>query len=105
MPARSTLARANNLHGAGGRHAAFASSCAPRSFAMDFGNPWSLLSNVLISLVGMTLFVRGKKEAQPSLLIGGMIMCVFPYFIDNLALMWTTFAGCIAGMWYLRRFD
>ncbi len=72
---------------------------------MDFGNPWALLSGVLIGLVGMTLFMRGKREGQPSSLIGGLALCIYPYFVDNLALMWGSFAACIAGIWWLRRFD
>lgn len=72
---------------------------------MDLGNPWSLLSGVLIGLVGMTLFIRGKKEAQPSLLVGGLAMCIYPYFVTNIALIWTIFAACIGAMWWLRRFD
>jgi hypothetical protein len=72
---------------------------------MDFGNPWGLLSGIMIGLVGMTLFLRGKKDASVSNMIGGAAMCVYPYFVDNLLLVWLIFGACIAGMWWLKRFD
>jgi hypothetical protein len=72
---------------------------------MDLGNPWALLSGIMIGLVGMAVFIRGKKEGQVSGLVGGAALCIYPYFVTDMLLMWSLFALCITGIWWLKRFD
>lgn len=75
------------------------------SGGMNFGNPWSLLSGVVISLVGMVLFMRGKKDVNLPCLGAGVALCVFPYFVSSLLLMWGLFAVCMGGWWWMARQD
>lgn len=72
---------------------------------MNFGNPWSILSGVVISLVGMVLFMRGKKDVNLPCLGAGVALCVFPYFVSSLLLMWGLFAVCMGGWWWMARQD
>lgn len=72
---------------------------------MDFGNLWSLLSGVVISLVGMVLFMRGKRDVNLPCLGTGIALCVYPYFVSSLVLMWVLFAACLGVGYYLARND
>ena len=54
---------------------------------MDFSFP-SLMSGLLISGLGLFLFLYGKRAARPLLLAIGLAMCVYPYFIPNLVAVW-----------------
>lgn len=70
---------------------------------MDFSNPYTFISSLLIGTVGMVLFMRGKKEVNVSQLVGGGAMCIYPIFVTSVLLMWLIFAACVAGMYYLGR--
>ncbi len=72
---------------------------------MDFGNPWSLLSGIIISMVGMVLFMRGKKDVNMPCLGAGIALCVYPYFVSSLILMWVLFAACMGAWYFLARSD
>ena len=72
---------------------------------MDLSNPWLLLSGVVISAIGMGLFLYGKKAQEPKCLGMGILMCVFPYFVSSLLVMWGIAALCMAGAYFLPRFD
>lgn len=72
---------------------------------MDLSNPYLLVSGLLIGLVGMGLFMYGKKAQEPKCLGMGIAMCVFPYFVHSILLMWAIAALCMAGVYFLPRFD
>lgn len=65
----------------------------------------SILSGLFIGLVGMFLFVRGKREADLKCLGTGLALCIFPYFISSLVLTWGVFALCMGGLYYFGRND
>lgn len=65
---------------------------------MDFDNPAVLFSGLFIGLVGMVLFMYGKKQHNLRCLVGGLAMCVFPYFVTSLALTWILAALCVGGI-------
>lgn len=52
---------------------------------MDFGT--TLIFSILFGSIGMGYFVYGKKQQAMVLLIAGVVLCVFPYFVSNLYLM------------------
>ena len=66
---------------------------------MDFGNPWSLFSSVIIGLIGMAFFIYGKKQTNIRCIGAGVLMCVFPYFVTSVIAMWLITAACIGGVW------
>ena len=70
---------------------------------MDFSNPASFISSALIGLVGVGILMYGKKTFEPKCIGIGIAMCVFPYFVTSVLLMWLIAAACMAGVYYLPR--
>jgi len=70
---------------------------------MDLGNPASLVSGLLISVIGMGLFIYGKKQAAPAPLLAGVALCVFPYFVASVLWMWLITGACLGGLYALSR--
>ena len=68
---------------------------------MDFSNPAALVSGALISLIGMAMFIYGRKSEEPKCLGAGVAMCVFPIFISSLLVMWLLAALCMVGAYAL----
>jgi hypothetical protein len=64
-----------------------------------------LLSGLLIGAVGLGLFIYGKKRPDPKCLLIGLGMCVYPYFVTSLALMWIIAALCLAAAYALPSFE
>ena len=62
---------------------------------MDFSHPWALFSGLLIGLIGMAVFIYGKKQTDLKCLGVGVVLCVFPYFVTSLLLMWGLTVACL----------
>lgn len=70
---------------------------------MDFMDPGPLLSGMLISMIGLALFLYGKKmEKLPSLGVGLALM-TFPMFVSSVLWMWLIAIGCVASLYILPR--
>lgn len=67
-------------------------------------SPASLFSSLVIGLVGMGMIMYAKKAERLAPLIGGLALCVFPYFVHSLVLTWIGAGACIAGTWALSKF-
>lgn len=72
---------------------------------MDLGNPWVLFSGLFIGAVGFVLFIYGKKQANYKCLAAGLVMCVFPYFVSSLLVMWLLTGACLCGLYAATRND
>ena len=70
---------------------------------MDLGNPWALFSGLIISVVGMALFMVGRKQSNFKALGTGIVLCVYPYFVASVLLLWVIFAACMAALYWLSR--
>ncbi len=70
---------------------------------MDLSNPWTLFSGLVIGCLGMVLFIYGKKQASPKCLITGAVLCIFPYFVTSLLLMWGITGACLGGLYVSTR--
>lgn len=70
---------------------------------MDLSNPAALISSILIGVIGMGLFVYGKKQQSLPPLLAGVMLCVFPYFVASVMLMWLITAGCLGGLYVAGR--
>jgi len=55
---------------------------------------------VLIGLIGLGLFVYGKRQRRAPHLAAGVVLMVYPYFVPGVALM-LVIAGAILGLLYL----
>lgn len=70
---------------------------------MDFGNPASLISGLVIGLIGMGLFMYGKKAQRLPHALAGLALCVFPYFVESIALSWLITGACLGGLYLVSR--
>jgi len=68
---------------------------------MDFSVP-TLMSGLVIGGLGLFLFLFGKRAARPVLLGIGLAMCVYPYFIPNLLVVWGLTAVLLVPAWVYR---
>jgi len=69
---------------------------------MDFGNPGSLFSSVIISCAGMGFFMYGKMAGRMWPLMGGIALGLYPYFVSSVLLMWGIAVAIMAGLYFLR---
>ena len=70
---------------------------------MNFMDPGLLLSGGAISMVGLALFLYGKKMESINSLGVGLTMMVFPMFIQSVLWMWLIGAACIVALFILSR--
>ena len=70
---------------------------------MDFGDPWMILSGLLIGMVGFMLLNLGRKEVNLKLLATGAALCVYPYFVGSLLVLWLVFAGIMGLLYFANR--
>ena len=71
---------------------------------MDMSNPWSLLTGVILGVVGTALFVYGKKQERFPPMIAGVALCVIPYFVASVVALWLIAAACISGLYLQSRY-
>lgn len=71
---------------------------------MDLGDPLVLISGFLIGGIGFVILIYGKKEWNLKCLVTGLAMCIFPYFISSLALMWLIAAVCMGGLYFASKY-
>ncbi len=69
---------------------------------MDFSTG-GLLSSLFIGLIGMGMIMYAKKAERVAPLVGGLALCVFPYFVHSLIVTWLVTGACLAGTWALNR--
>lgn len=66
---------------------------------MDSG---TLMASLLFGLIGMAMFIYGRKAGRLiPLFVGGLLMIV-PYFMPNLVVMLIVCTGITAAAWYMR---
>ena len=72
---------------------------------MEIPSMGLLFSGLLIGTVGVGMFIYGKKRPEPKCLLIGIAMCVYPYFISSVALMWIIAVACMAAVYMLPSFE
>lgn len=68
---------------------------------MDFSNPWLLFSGMAISMIGLALFIHGKKAENFRNLGIGLGMMIYPIFIHSVLVLWVIAGACMAGAYFL----
>ncbi len=68
---------------------------------MDLTDPGLLFSGLAISLVGLALFVHGKKMDNLRNLGIGLAMMVFPIFVHSLLWVWVIAGVCVASVFFV----
>lgn len=65
-----------------------------------FGSPAMFISSSVIGLFGTALFLYGKKRPDLRCLFTGVALCVYPFFVHSLLVMWAIFAACMGGLYW-----
>jgi len=69
---------------------------------MDFSFTY-IWSNLMIGCLGMGYFLYGKKAQRPWPLIAGLLMCIYPFFIYDIILLWLITLAICVGVYLLRQ--
>ena len=54
-------------------------------------NPTSLVIGIFTGAIGVGYFIYGKRQAKFAPLLAGMMLCVYPYFVQSA--LWTVVVG------------
>ena len=68
---------------------------------MDFADPGILFSVFAISMIGLALFVHGKKMDKFRNLGIGLAMMVFPMMVHSLLWLWLIAGACVAIVFFV----
>lgn len=63
-----------------------------------------LFSSLLIGTVGFAMLIYGKKAGRGWWFLGGVSLCVFPYFVGSVVLMWLGAIGVVGGVFAAERY-
>jgi hypothetical protein len=69
---------------------------------MSFDPIWIFLS-LIPSGIGFVLFMYGKKQERWPLLVGGLILMIYPYFATSVLSLVSVGALIGGGLWYAVR--
>ena len=70
------------------------------SVNLDVNN---LLLGAFISLIGLALFMYGRKEMRIPHIVAGLVLMVYPYFVGSLVLELVIAAVAIGGLAFASR--
>ena len=68
-------------------------------------SPATLILGGLFSLIGMGAFVYGRKTDRIGMILGGIALSVFPYFIGNPVVIVLVGVAIMAGMYFFPEWD
>jgi len=60
-------------------------------------------ASFLVSTIGFSVFLYGKKQVRTPPLVIGIVMMVFPYFISAPAFVYGIGGALLAGLWFATR--
>jgi hypothetical protein len=63
----------------------------------------SLFASFLVGLVGLGLFLYGKKQVRLPQLVIGIVLMVFPYFISRYEIVYAVAGALVLGLWFALR--
>ncbi len=66
-------------------------------------DPSSLFVSLVIGSVGFVLVAYGKKQQRWPHAIAGLLLMVYPYFVDDWLVMGGVGAAICAGLWWAVR--
>jgi hypothetical protein len=56
-------------------------------------SPTTLLIGMLAGVFGVAYFVYGKKQTKLVPMVAGVLLCIYPYFIDSV--LWLSIVGIL----------
>jgi hypothetical protein len=63
----------------------------------------ALMVSLLVSCVGLGIFVYGKRQKRGPQLVIGFLLMVYPYFVSSTGLSVLIGAGLLVGLWVALR--
>ncbi len=66
-------------------------------------DPSSLFIELVVSSVGFVLLIYGKKQQRWPQAVAGLLLMVYPYFVENWAAMAGIGAVICGGLWWVVR--
>ena len=69
---------------------------------LSLPSPDALLASLVFSVIGMGVFMYGKKQAQMKSMAIGVALMVFPYFISRVWLQWVVGVGLCVALYVFR---
>ncbi len=67
---------------------------------MDMSNPGLMVSAGLISMIGLGVFMYGKRMQDVKSLGIGLWMMIFPMFVPSVLVMWAIAVACGVGLYF-----
>lgn len=68
-------------------------------------NPVALALGFVFSLIGMAALVYGRKTDRIGMVLGGIVLTVFPYFVGNPVAIALIGIATMAGMYFFPEWD
>jgi hypothetical protein len=66
-------------------------------------DPGSLFASILISAVGLGIFIYGKKQRRAPQLVAGIVLMGYSYFVGSIAWMLVIAAAVLTALWSVVR--
>lgn len=60
-------------------------------------SPLQIAVGLFVGLLGMALFIYGKKAERPAILVAGLAMCVLPVLAHGVLAQLGLAAACVVG--------
>jgi hypothetical protein len=65
-------------------------------------NWWNIIGGIIFGIVGWYAFWHGKKEKSWRVMVIGIVLMVYPYFVSNALLAWGLGLGLCAALYFWR---
>ena len=69
---------------------------------MDFSGA-GFFASLIVSTIGFSLFLYGKKQVRIPQLVIGLAMMAYPYFIDRAAITYGVAGALMGALWLATR--
>ena len=61
----------------------------------------NIMASIVFGSIGMGVFVYGKKQSSFKALVIGILLMLYPYFVQNPIALWTIGAVLVAALFVL----
>jgi hypothetical protein len=61
----------------------------------------TLVASVFLGIIGTGYVMYGRRAQNPVALVAGVLLCVFPYFVDSLIWTLAIGAGLLAAPFFI----
>ncbi len=66
-------------------------------------SPGVLFASIVVSAIGLALFLYGKRQGRPLQLVAGLGLMIYPYFVHSIGWMLGICAVILTGLWLVTR--